>query len=271
MCSIKEKGEMCLCQCAEPRTRCQVRWYLMAACLGQKRIVEKAKSSREERGVRPRQRGHWRDRVMDECREEYWEVGEEIIWELSFAVWQRIQTHSWPFDAEKMLTVFPPEPGVHCSFFSAAKVSSFRFSHWFSWNWRQPGFSLHLWKGRAGCGSCDSLTGSAVSENRETCHAFILCTSGRELKQLLCLVAVIKVLICFLWRGAESRLALRIAFQPKGSKHHIPAAHLYFYTNRRNSRCYHGVPSERWQWAFYRDQWDGYITPHCDFFLHFCA
>lgn len=103
-------------------------------------------------------------------------------------------------------------------------------------------------------------------------HAFILCMSGQELKQLLQLAAVLKVLNCFLWHDAECHLALRIAFQPKGSKHHIPAAHLYFYTNRRNSRCYHGVPSERWQWAFYRDQWDSYIIPHCDLFLRFfCA
>lgn len=80
-----------------------------------------------------------------------------------------------------------------------------------------------------------------------------------------------KVLICFLWHDAECHLALRIPFQPKGLKHHIPAVHLSFYTNRRNSRCYHGIPSERWQWAFYRDQWDSYITPHCDLFLHFCA
>lgn len=93
--------------------------------------------------------------------------------------------------------------------------------------------------------------------------------SGQELKQLLQLAAVLKVLNCFLWHDAECHLALRIAFQPKGSKHHIPAAHLYFYTNRRNSRCYHGVPSERWQWAFYRDQWDSYIIPHCDLFLRF--
>lgn len=119
--------------------------------------------------------------------------------------------------------------------------------------------------------SCDCLTGSAVSENRETYHTFILCMSGQELKQLLQLSAVLKVLNCFLWHDADCHLALRIAFQPKGSKHHILAAHLYFYTNRRNSRCYHGVPSERWQWAFYRDQWDSYIIPHCELFLRFCA
>lgn len=117
------------------------------------------------------------------------------------------------------------------------------------------------------------LTGSAVSENRETCHAFILCTSGQAIKRLLYLVAVMKVLICFLWYDAVCHLALRIPFQPKGLKHHVLAASFFFFffTSRRNIRCYHDVPSERWQWDFYRDQWDSYIIPHCDLFLHFCA
>lgn len=95
--------------------------------------------------------------------------------------------------------------------------------------------------------------------------------TGVNKKQLWYLVAVIKVLICFLWHDAECHLALRIPFQPKGSKHHIPVVHLSFYTNRRNSRCYHGVPSERWQRAFYRDQWDSYIIPRCDLFLYSTA
>lgn len=163
---------------------------------------------------------------------------------------------------KKILTV----PYAESFLISAAEVSSFRSSHWFSAHWRQPGFSLRLSRGQVGCGSCDRKRGIWKQRNSSLVHLLHIWMGGKG--KLWYVDAVIKVLICFLWHDTECHLALRIPFQPKGLKHHIPAVHLAFYTNRRNSRCYHGVPSERWQWTFYRDQWDGYIIPRCDLFLY---
>lgn len=145
-------------------------WWVLVWGRGGLLKKQSRAGKKEEWEHRLRRRGHWRDRVMDECRKTYWEVGEEIIFELSFVFLAK--------DSGTFMELRCRKKKDHCfsywtcSVFSAAKVSSFRFSHWFSWNWRQPGFSLHLWKGWAGCGSCDYLTGSAVSENRETYRAF---------------------------------------------------------------------------------------------------
>lgn len=91
-------------------------WWVLV--WGRAGLLKKQGRKRSTWAHRPRRRGHWRDRVMDECRKKYWDVVEEIISALNCDFWQKIHIYSWPFDAGKMLTVFPTEPGVHVPFWS---------------------------------------------------------------------------------------------------------------------------------------------------------
>lgn len=131
-----------------------------------------------------------------------------------------------------------------------SRVSSFRSSHRFAVSRRQPGFAC-VGNRAARPRPCDRKC--EKSEIRTICHSMQDAHSShcncvhteRTIKQLW---RSARVLCAVIWihrrtRDVERHLALRLQFQPKGSKHLIPAAQS-FYTIRGNSSCYHSVPSE---------------------------
>lgn len=163
---------MCFCHCVDPRTRCQVRWHPMGAGLGERRRVrERERSEQTAWGEEATER----DRMMDEFGEEkHWEVGKEINSGLSFDYCQKIYTHLLPFDAKEDARLFllrnlfwslqqrcplsgPPIDSL-CTDASQGSACVCKEGKW----------------------GVDHVTGSAVSENGETRHSFIFCTSGWE-------------------------------------------------------------------------------------------
>lgn len=135
-----------------------------------------------------------------------------------------------------MQCVFPP-----------AEVSSFRSSHRFAVNRRQPGFAC-VGNRATRPRSCDRKCLKCKQLVIHVGHSFILLQLCPDRVNNKATLTCSSRIFAVVWihrqmHDAERHLALRLLFQPKGLKHLIPAAHS-FYTIRGNSSCYHSVLSE---------------------------